>query len=468
MNTAVSPSPYLPLFRVPATATLLTGRLRAKGRKPLSTIFFKALSRTLFVGYTLVALTAPLTASAEDKQKKLEHHFVGVAGCASSNCHGGVSPRKSSPVLQNEYTTWFKRDKHSRAWKTLLSPESKRIAMQLGIADASKDRTCLQCHSTLAPEGVKTGEKFRAEDGVGCESCHGAAGEWIRTHTASGTTHHNNIAQGLTPIDRPQERARICLSCHMGDEERPFTHTLYGAGHPRLSFELDTYSVIQPAHWLNDADYRERKGENSSLVIWLAGQRAAAQRTVQVLRSIPSHQGSLFPELSAFTCSSCHHDLSHRQYLTRNYQQRPGQPRLNLTPLEMLAATVQAAAPERSEKLLESIAALGSGSPLAPMLDSLDSQVKELGADTLASSVSADAPAVLKSLLQFGSSHPSLYYETAEQLAMGAASAQAQIRNAGPRPAALEKLFKVLQSYDDFTPEQFSEACQQYLKSLNR
>ncbi len=46
---------------------------------------------------------------------------LGVVSCASDLCHGAVSPWKGSNVLQNEYVTWSRVDKHAtRAYQALL------------------------------------------------------------------------------------------------------------------------------------------------------------------------------------------------------------------------------------------------------------------------------------------------------------------------------------------------------------
>jgi len=45
----------------------------------------------------------------------------------------------------------------------------------------------------------------------------------------------------MYPTEEPMERARLCLSCHLGTERKFATHEIMGAGHPRLAFELELY-----------------------------------------------------------------------------------------------------------------------------------------------------------------------------------------------------------------------------------
>jgi hypothetical protein len=61
----------------------------------------------------------------------------------------------------------------------------------------------------------------------------------------------------MYPTEQPEVRAKLCLSCHFGTEDKFATHRIMGAGHPRISFELDTFTEIQPAHFRVDEDYKE-------------------------------------------------------------------------------------------------------------------------------------------------------------------------------------------------------------------
>src|SRR5712691_2521514 len=45
--------------------------------------------------------------------------YTGPGSCSSTSCHGSVKPRAESRVLQNEYSTWVVKDKHSKAYAAL-------------------------------------------------------------------------------------------------------------------------------------------------------------------------------------------------------------------------------------------------------------------------------------------------------------------------------------------------------------
>lgn len=115
----------------------------------------------------LGALTIlPVDAVSEDPKR---HNYVGVDLCKI--CH-------KKKELGDEYDIWTN-TQHSRAFYTLGTPEAREIAAGLGIKDPQQSGKCLRCHSTCH---VFTEEKvasdLRLEDGVQCESCHGAGEDY--------------------------------------------------------------------------------------------------------------------------------------------------------------------------------------------------------------------------------------------------------------------------------------------------
>ena len=269
---------------------------------------------------------------------------LGVASCASSVCHGKTTRQKSTNVLQNEYTTWTQHDRHARAYKTLLSKESKKMAKLLGIGAAHEAKVCLDCHSDNVDDGLR-GRRFQRSDGIGCEACHGGAEKWIKTHTEPSATHASNIASGLYPTESPAARAELCASCHVGNEKKWATHDIMGAGHPRLSFELDTFTVIQPAHYQVDADYTKRKADYSGLKIWLAGQVMVADHWLSLIESNRFTGDGLFPEISFYDCHACHHGMSDERKQS-GLVSHPGDLRLNDAYFQIIEIIIAVVAPQ--------------------------------------------------------------------------------------------------------------------------
>lgn len=231
---------------------------------------------------------------------------LGVATCSGSSCHGATERPRNSPVPGNEYLIWSTKDKHRNAYNVLLQDRAIRMARALGLPDAANQKMCLDCHADNVPANLR-GRQFQISDGVACEACHGGASRWLGSHI-SGATHAQNIAAGLYPTDQPVARAEKCLSCHMGDADHYIDHRIYGAGHPRLAFELDTFTAIQPAHFVVDAGYIQRKGKVTDVQVWATGQAVALVRRMdQVLNPKFAPRG-LWPEFSMFDCQSCHHE----------------------------------------------------------------------------------------------------------------------------------------------------------------
>ena len=279
-----------------------------------------------------------LGASAAALPYRSADRTEGTVSCASNVCHGAVAPWKESRVLGNEYVTWTRLDKHARAYSVLRTDQSRKIAKNLGLPKpAHESKLCLDCHAHNVPQENR-GKRFVVSDGVTCEACHGPAGRWITSHAETGATHEQNVANGLYPTDDPGARARLCLSCHAGNADRFVTHRMMGAGHPRLSFELQTFSLLEPPHFaLSRAENPNARKWNGAR-IWAAGQAVAVAETMTLLAN-PKKQDGAFPELVFFDCHACHHPMSEGRWKKADAfggRPAPGVIRLNDSNLLML------------------------------------------------------------------------------------------------------------------------------------
>ncbi len=232
------------------------------------------------------------------------HKHMGVATCSSSVCHGASQPFRDSDIAQNEFAIWQEFDPHAKAYQILAQPRSQAIARKLGLGDATKAKVCLDCHADNVPAGDR-GERFQISDGVGCEACHGGAQLWLNSHADRKVTHADNLAKGMYATADPVKRAQLCLSCHMGEKERMITHRIMGAGHPRLSFELDTFTWLKP-HYKITANWIKRKGEWNGVRDWAVGQGVAAENLLDLLVDPKTGWQGIFPELVLFNCQACH------------------------------------------------------------------------------------------------------------------------------------------------------------------
>jgi len=193
---------------------------------------------------------------------------------------------------------------------------------------------------------------------VSCEACHGPAETWIQAHVAPGASHADNVRRGLYPTNEPVAQAKLCLSCHFGNADKFVTHRMMGAGHPRMSFELDTFSQTQPPHFVVDADWRERKGNYDGVRVWAVGQALAAAELLDVLLDPRRSRDGLFPELVVFDCHACHHPMSDVRWSPRT-NTSPGRIRLNDANFLMLRQIVRVALPaEEANAFAQQVRAL--------------------------------------------------------------------------------------------------------------
>jgi hypothetical protein len=185
--------------------------------------------------------------------------FLGANSCSSSSCHGGGGAN------QNQFLVWSLKDFHShRPVATLATARSKQIADALNIKDATVDDRCTVCHAPLnaVPENLH-GDNFKVSEGVSCESCHGPAENWIRSHTRTDYTRADRTAAGMRDLQNLYVRANTCVACHQNVDA-----DILKAGHPELIFEMDGQSVAEPKHWS-----AEKNGNSAQ--VWLVGQAVA-------------------------------------------------------------------------------------------------------------------------------------------------------------------------------------------------
>jgi hypothetical protein len=208
----------------------------------------------------ILLATESVGASAKEPKQVREDgaRFVGAIGCQSSSCHGGAGEKRS------QYITWSRQDFHTRAYTILLDARSARIAETVGAGEAQLSARCTICHSPFhatSPRQLASGA--RPDEGVSCENCHGAAGEWLRGHTRPDWTYAMRVSAGMHDLRNLYVRANACVACHQNVD-----HDILKAGHPTLVFELDSQSVNEPKHWKDEDSWTGARA-------WLTGQAVA-------------------------------------------------------------------------------------------------------------------------------------------------------------------------------------------------
>lgn len=371
----------------------------------------------------IAALFSPTVGQLQGAETISTNRFLGATSCASSGCHGGGGQN------QNQFLVWSLRDFHSqRPFATLTTARSKQIADALQLKDPTADNRCTACHAPLrdVPEAWR-GEAFRVSEGVSCESCHGPAEDWLKSHTRTDYSHADRVFAGMRNLKNLYGRANSCVACHQTVET-----SLLKAGHPELIFELDGQSVSEPKHWREAADWNGAQ-------TWFVGQAVALRELSWQLSRAPEPNEKLAARWSALLWL-----LQKLDGLDREF---PALGKLASEPnLQNLRATLKA-----SDDLAKRAAEI-------PWTDEMSRRALAALAATAG---------------DFQQSSVAVHFQAcrAERLVLALDRLLAARRNSQPNNAAdadLNRLFRLAQSLPEFNSLEFAEALNQFSNSLSK
>ncbi len=418
-------------------------------------------------------LLAGLAASPAFAEAIPQH--LGVATCANTVCHGSAKPLTGSPVLQNEYVTWSHFDPHANAFRTLRSEASTAMARRLGLGNATREALCLDCHTDHVTPAER-GARFHIDDGVGCEACHGASSGWIASHDDSPRVGHaDNLKAGLAALESAGPRAAICLDCHLGTGKRMATHALMAAGHPRLGFELDTYTELWRTaggreHFRRDADYAARKPGSSHVQVWLTGLLESARRNLTMIAGENASQG-VMPEFALFNCYSCHRSMKLARWRddAKARALPAGSLQVQDSALALLAAALEGLDPEAAARLrlatLELHRAAGRGLPaMREAALVIEGELNIVGPMLAREPGVAQRKAMLESIVAAASRGEYPDYAAAEQAAMAVTLLLAETGRAGALQADIDALFKDLRDDERYDAGRFSRILSRFVE----
>jgi hypothetical protein len=413
--------------------------------------------------------------------------YIGPGSCAATSCHGSVKPMAGSRILQDEYSTWILRDKHSRAYQALTGDVGERMARILKLgAKAEEAPKCLACHALyVSPE--QRGRAYEINEGVSCENCHGPAQVWLGQHTAHETPqkHAESVRLGMTETRDVIRRTEKCLECHLGSRQKFVDHEMIAAGHPDLYFELDSFSAVMPRHWKMPRENADAKPVEDAAWAgvrdWSAGQavqlRAAMERLTWRAKNERYDKKDVWPEYSELSCFACHHALgpakeSWRQ--ERGYAgRRPGDPAWNgsrYVVFRLLAKQIDPAAAQELDRQLATVG--GEMSKLNPDRSAVAGAAAQAApvAQKFAERLAAqpyDASLTLRMLQRITEDAEAISLadeRVAEQAAMAldslyiAYSRDAKPADAGEARAAINGLFQQLENPSAYNADQFAAA----------
>jgi Cytochrome c554 and c-prime len=405
--------------------------------------------------------------------------YTGPGSCASTACHGAITPQNINEVLQNEYSIWIVQDKHARAYNALTGAIGERMAGILGVGKAEAAPKCLACHALNPPAELRS-RTFDMSEGVSCESCHGPASGWLGPHTERNWTHAQSVAAGMVDTRDVVKRTQKCLSCHLGSEEKFVDHEMIAAGHPDLFFELASFSAAMPRHWKVPGEPGEATGSDPWYdVRELTTGQAVGLREAMV-RLAERTKGKNWPEFSEMQCYACHHSLTppeHSWRQARGYPgRRPGDPPWNAARYAVFRDVVQELAGTEARQLDDQVMQVTAlMSVLNPDREAVATAATNVSrtADAVVGSVEGatyDPAATLRLLRRICGDADEISGEGEQSAAQAAMAIQslfvaydrdAKVANSADIRAAISALFQQLQTPSSYDPRNFSRQMQQ-------
>lgn len=134
-------------------------------------------------------------------QAQKEFSYVGVQDCAM--CHKTEKQGLQLSIWQNS--------KHAKAYETLKTEKSDQIAKDKGFnTPAVETPECLKCHvSGYDVDASLLGAKFKIEDGVQCETCHGPGSHYKPMSIMKDR--QKSIENGMIYHENLED---FCVGCH--------------------------------------------------------------------------------------------------------------------------------------------------------------------------------------------------------------------------------------------------------------
>ena len=150
----------------------------------------------------LIFFFSNISIFADDPPK---FNYVGVEACGK--CHKSDKQGKQLAI--------WKESIHSNAYITLLGAEAAKVAKEMGYEKAPNELSeCLVCHASgyeVDADRLEAG--FKIEDGVQCETCHGAGSGYKSIKIMKDKK--LAIQNGLVNVF--ENTSEYCQTCHNPD-----------------------------------------------------------------------------------------------------------------------------------------------------------------------------------------------------------------------------------------------------------
>jgi hypothetical protein len=204
---------------------------------------------------------------------------IGPGGCGvgKNNCHSSEDPKMV--------------DKHKNAIDNMMGSDNLAAYTEKAGIDLKGvligKNICMSCHGTVL-SGKETKE---VEEGVGCESCHGAGSGYKAPHTERLPTEKKGdparsgytqaISLGMINLKNIAMRAETCVRCHYITDQR-----VLASGHPdgsKFNYLAGMKSVAKhwTTHTITDADLNKESFSTAKRGKGTTGQVITVKETVK-------------------------------------------------------------------------------------------------------------------------------------------------------------------------------------------
>ena len=165
-----------------------------------------------------------------------------------------VGPNACAECHKQEVEAW-KGTHHFTTFRAMpRNAKANQIAENLGVKRIRSESLCLNCHFTVQMKN----EKKEPVAGISCESCHGAAKDWIKVHSGfSGKKEQTETkaeeearwglaeSKGMLRSHAIYQLAKNCYGCHVVPQEDLVNKGGHRAG---SAFELVSWSQGEVLH----------------------------------------------------------------------------------------------------------------------------------------------------------------------------------------------------------------------------
>lgn len=248
-----------------------------------------ALCLASFFAASATAQTRWVTADRKDDSPR---YTLGMATAA--NPHQVMGNDACVKCHASEIKTW-KTTPHAMTFDQLhRKPEAKQIASKLGLTSIKHSGRCVGCHYTQQTSAASETPQVIA--GVSCESCHGAAKDWLELHHDYGgesvtrltesAAHRaeridNSIHAGMRNPTNAYLVAQSCLRCHTTADEELVNVGGHSAG--SLDFEFVSWSqgTIRHNFVRSDGKVNEVRSAEQLRVMFVAGMIAELEASLR-------------------------------------------------------------------------------------------------------------------------------------------------------------------------------------------